>query len=108
MISYSVEKEYQGMVDAYEKAGGDRSVLLNKDVARLVIHENKVLSADGVEGIQIETKETKSGVDIYLLVEKGAWVVHCGGELQMWMYISSAKVSHCVVALPWLIWTSFC
>ncbi len=71
MISYSVEKEYQGMLDAYEKVGGDRSALLTKDVAKLVIHENKVLSADGVTGIKIETKETETGVNIYFLVEEG-------------------------------------
>jgi len=76
MISYSVTKEYQGMVDAYEKAGGDRSALLSKEVAKLVIHENKVLSADGIEGIKIETKEIKSGVNIYFLVEAGAKIKH--------------------------------
>ena len=85
MISYSVEKEYQGMLDAYEKAGGDRSALLSKDVAKLVIHENKVLSADGVTGIKIEAKETKNGVNIYFLVEEGAKIqrpVHlCFGVL---------------------------
>jgi len=72
MIGYSVEKEYQGMLDAYEKAGGDSSALLSKDVAKLVIHENKVLSADGVTGIKIEAKETETGVSIYFLVEEGA------------------------------------
>ena len=72
MISYSIEKEYQGLVDAYEKAGGDRSALLSKEVAKLVIHENKVLGVDGVRGIQIETKETETGVNIYFLVEEGA------------------------------------
>jgi Fe-S cluster assembly scaffold protein SufB len=71
MISYSVEKEYQGMLDAYEKAGGDRSALLTKDVAKLVIHQNKVLSADGVTGITIETKETETGVNIYFVVKEG-------------------------------------
>ncbi len=71
MISRSVEKEYEAMVDAYEKAGGERSSLLNKDVAKLVIHENRVLGADGVSGIKIETKETESGVNIYFLVEEG-------------------------------------
>ena len=76
MISYSVEKEYQGMLDAYEKAGGDRSALQSKDAARLVIHQNRVLSADGVNGIQIETKETKNGVNIDLLVKKGAKIPH--------------------------------
>jgi len=72
MISQSVEKEYQGMLDAYEKAGGDKSALKSKEVARLVIHKNKVLGSDGVKGLKIETRETKSGVDVHLLVEEGA------------------------------------
>jgi hypothetical protein len=76
MISYSIEKEYQGLVDAYEKAGGDRSALLSKEVAKLVIHENKVLGVDGVSGIQIETKETETGVNIYFLIEEGAKIQH--------------------------------
>jgi len=71
MISYSVEKEYQGLVDAYEKAGGDKSDLLSKEVAKLVIHENKVLGADEVSGIKIETKETETGVNVFLLIEEG-------------------------------------
>jgi len=85
MISYSVEKEYQEMVDAYEKAGGDKSALLGKDIARLVIHENKVLGADGADGIKIETEETETGVNVYLLVEEGVKIqrpVHlCFGVL---------------------------
>ncbi len=85
MISHSVEKEYQGLVDAYEKAGGNRDSLLNKDVAKLVIHENKVLGADAVNGIKIEAKETKTGVNVNFLVEEGAKIkrpVHlCFGVL---------------------------
>ena len=71
MISRSVEKEYEVMVDAYEKAGGNRTSLVSKDIAKLVIHQNKVLSAQEVDGIKIETKETESGVNIDFLVEKG-------------------------------------
>ena len=72
MIGYSVEKEYQGMIDAYEKAGGDKSALQSKDVAKLVIHENRVLSTDSVKGLKLETKETETGVNVNLLVEEGA------------------------------------
>ena len=72
MISQSVEKEYQGMLDAYEKAGGDKSALKSKDIARLVIHENRVLGSEDVKGLNIKTKETKTGVDVHLIVEEGA------------------------------------
>ena len=70
-MKISVEKEYQGMVDAYEKAGGDKNALIGKDIARLVIHENRVLSANEAKGIKMETKETETGVNVYLLVEEG-------------------------------------
>jgi hypothetical protein len=76
MIGYSVEKEYRELVNAYEKAGGDKSALLNKEVAKLVIHENKVLVADGVRGLQIKTRETANGVNIHFLVEKGVKIPH--------------------------------
>jgi Fe-S cluster assembly scaffold protein SufB len=75
MIS-SVEKEYQGMISAYENAGGDKRALQSKDTAKLVIHENRVLSADDVKGIKIETKETESGVKVNFTVEEGARIPH--------------------------------
>ncbi len=74
MTIYSVEKEYQGMIDAYEKAGGDKSVLQTKDVAKLVVHENRVLANDPIKGLKINTEETKSGVKVDLTVEKGTKV----------------------------------
>ena len=76
MISYSVEKEYEDMIDAYEKAGGDKKALSSKETAKLVVHKNKVLSADGADGIKIETKETETGVNLYLLVEEGVKIQH--------------------------------
>src|SRR4030042_7037581 len=72
MIRYSVEKEYQGVIDAYEKAGGDKRVLQTKDFAKLVVHENRVLANDPIKGLKIETKETESGVSVNLVVEEGA------------------------------------
>jgi Fe-S cluster assembly scaffold protein SufB len=85
MAIYSVEDARQGMIDAYEKAGGDMSVLQTKDVAKLVVHENKVLVSDDIKGLKIDTKETKSGVSVKLTVEKDAKIprpVHlCFGML---------------------------
>ena len=84
-MKISVEEEYQGMVDAYGKAGGDKNALLGKDIAKLVIHENRVLSNDGVKGIKVDTKETETGVNVSLVVEEGVKIpnpVHlCFGVL---------------------------
>jgi len=74
MISRLVEKEYQAMVDAYEKAGGDRSVLLSKDIASLVVHENKILSASEVEGVKLIGESQEHGIMAGLLIEEGCKV----------------------------------
>jgi len=74
MISRLVEKEYQAMLDAYEKAGGDRSVLLSKDIASLVVHENKVLGAGEVEGVKLIGESQENGIMARLLIEEGCKV----------------------------------
>ena len=80
-----VVKEYEVMLEAYDRAGGDLDALKSKEVGNLVIHKNKVLTANEVEGIKIETEETETGVNIFFLVEEGAKIkypVHlCFGVL---------------------------
>lgn len=72
MINYSIEKEYEEILEAYRKAGGDRKALLGEGTAHLVVHENKVLGQNSVEGIKLETRERKHGVEVNLLIEEGA------------------------------------
>jgi Fe-S cluster assembly scaffold protein SufB len=85
MLSRAIEKEYKGMIEAYGNAGGDKKSLSDKSIAKLVVHENKVLSADSVEGLKLDTKETETGVNVHLVIEKGVKVkkpVHlCFGVL---------------------------
>jgi hypothetical protein len=68
MVRYSVEKEYEGMIDAYQKAGGDKRALQSQDTAKLVVHENRVLANDGIKGLKIDTVETDSGVRVNFTV----------------------------------------
>jgi len=74
MIDYLVEKEYRGLVDAYERVGGDRSALLNNDVASLVVHENKILSATEIEGVKLTGESQEHGIMAGLLIEEGCKV----------------------------------
>ena len=80
-----VVKEYESLLEAYGRAGGNLDALENREVGNLVIHKNKVLSANEAEGIRLKTEETKSGVNIYFLVEEGVKIkypVHlCFGVL---------------------------
>ena len=72
----TTKEEYQEIVEAYAKAGGDKEALKSREVASLVIHENKVVNANEAKGIRIETEETETGVNIYFLVEEGAKIKH--------------------------------
>jgi uncharacterized protein len=71
-----VVKEYEAMLETYGKAGGNLDALKSKEVGNLVIHKNRVLSANEVKGIKMETEETETGVNIYFLVEEGAKIKH--------------------------------
>ena len=85
MISGSIEKEYREMVEAYGDAGGDKESLSDKGIAKLVIHENKVLSSDGLAGLHLDTTETESGVSINFVIDENTKIkkpVHlCFGVL---------------------------
>ena len=76
MVDYLIKKEYQGLIDAYEKAGGARSALLSKDVASLIVHENKVLGANEVQGVRLKYEAKENGIIAELLIEEGCKVKH--------------------------------
>ena len=71
MIHYLVEKEYQELVDAYEKVGGDKSALVSGDTASLVVQEDRVLSATEIEGVKLRAKTDEGFISAGLLIEEG-------------------------------------
>ncbi len=112
MTSKAIEKEYNALVDAYERAGGERSALSSKNTGRLVIHENKVLGKGNVPGIDLTTTETSTGVNVHLRIQDGARIARslhlCFGVLpkkglqEITMKVDSGRdsdvavVAHCV------------
>lgn len=78
-------QDYKYMLEAYAQAGGMPEVFKNSNIAHLVVHKNKVIGSHLVKGLVLEPEETESGVNIKLLVEKGAKIenpVHlCFGVL---------------------------
>jgi hypothetical protein len=63
--------DYKSMLNAYSQAGGTPEVFKDSKIAHLVVHENKVIGSHLVSGLVLEPKETASGVDVKLTVEKG-------------------------------------
>jgi Fe-S cluster assembly scaffold protein SufB len=80
-----IVKEYEAMLEAYGKAGGDQNALKTPEVASLLVHENKILSSNNVPGIKLDCKERENGIIANLLVEenrKTKYPIHlCFGVL---------------------------
>ncbi len=72
MLDYS--KEFEAIVDAYEKSGGDGKQLLDKAFASMVVSGNKVLATNSIPGVQIVGEEIENGVRAKIVVEPGTKV----------------------------------
>lgn len=68
-IDYS--KEFEMLVDAYEKSGGDGNVFNDDSGAFLLINKDKVVGANEVEGLKIETEEIENGIKARVTIAKG-------------------------------------
>ena len=63
-----ISKDYQMMLEAYQKAEGNPEVFSNSKVAHLVVHKNQVLGKHLVPGLEVEPTETKDGIDLKIRV----------------------------------------
>jgi len=73
------------LMKAYGEAGGDRAVLENKEIAHLVASGHAVLSMNSVEGLEVDARETMTGISARVTVREGVKIknpVHlCFGVL---------------------------
>ena len=73
------------LMKAYGEAGGDRAVLENKEIAHLVASGHAVLSMNSVEGLEVDARETATGISAKVTVREGVKIknpVHlCFGVL---------------------------
>ncbi len=83
ILGYS--KEFQAIVEAYKKAGGNENALKSENTGSLVINQNRVLGKNEVKGLHIKSKPAKNGVKFEVRVDKKAMIenaVHlCFGML---------------------------
>ncbi len=69
-------REFEAMLDAYEKAGGRPDVLQARRIASAVISANDVLAVNEIEGVTIEAEEQEHGVRARITVAPGTKVEH--------------------------------
>ncbi|MDK2864621.1 MAG: uncharacterized protein PWP37_813 [Thermotogota bacterium] len=85
-ITPDYSKEFQRIVDIYEKAGGKAENLLRGDVASVIISGNKVLGLNNVRGMAMESSVEGDAVLINLKVAEGAKILYpvhlCVGALE--------------------------
>ncbi len=77
--------DFEAILKAYEKSGGNPEFLRSEKVASLIISGNQVLGVNRIPGLQAEAETLPDGVKVHLLIEPGTKVenaVHlCFGVL---------------------------
>jgi len=68
--------EIDTILDALRETGEDRSVLEAPDTAYLVAEGNAVLSTRTVPGLEVDTRETATGIAATVLVREGVRIEH--------------------------------
>jgi len=56
---------------AYGEAGGDKAILENNEIAHLVADGHKLLSMHGVAGLEVDARETPTGISARVTVKEG-------------------------------------
>jgi Fe-S cluster assembly scaffold protein SufB len=62
MGRYAFMSELEELMKAYGESGGDKGILANNEIAHLVASGHKILSARGIEGLEVKAKETLTGI----------------------------------------------
>jgi hypothetical protein len=104
--------EIDNLMNAVAVAGGDRGILSNKDIAHLAASGHKILSANKVEGLEVDAKETLTGIKAKVTVLEGVkiknpvhlcfGVLHKRGTQKIKMDVrleknaSASFIAHCV------------
>jgi len=77
--------EFVAISQAYQAGGGDPASLLDDRFASLVVSHNRVLRSHSIPGVRIEGRQTPTGADAVITVDRGVTVaapVHlCFGVL---------------------------
>jgi len=66
-----MNNDYELMLKAYEQSGGERKIFTSSKFPHLLLKENKILSSSGIEGLELNIKETKTGIKGEIRAKKG-------------------------------------
>lgn len=66
-----VLKELDELMKAFGESGGDKAILENNEIAHLVASGHKLLSMKKVEGLEVDARETLTGISAKVVVNEG-------------------------------------
>jgi Fe-S cluster assembly scaffold protein SufB len=66
------DAELDALMRAFGEAGGDAAILADRETAHLVADGHKLLSTQSVEGLQVDARETLTGISAAVTVKEGA------------------------------------
>ncbi len=104
--------ELNELMAAFGEAGGDKGALADAETAHLVVSKRRVLSMRGVEGLEVKTRRTLSGISARVRVAEGVklqkpvhlcfGVLHKRGTQRILMDITLERnasahfIAHCI------------
>jgi len=66
--------ELDALMKAFGESGGDSGILANKEVAHFVVSGHSILSMQSVEGLEVNAKETLTGISASIRVREGTQI----------------------------------
>lgn len=63
--------EREALLNAFSLAGGEAAVLKNPQTAHLLVNGHKILSSHLVDGLDVEVRETPSGISAAISIQQG-------------------------------------
>ncbi len=67
-------QEFEALVRAYERAGGDPTALVNPRIASLVVSGSRVLGLNALPGLDMEVEELPDGIKAHITVRPGVTI----------------------------------
>ena len=104
--------ELDALMKAFGEAGGDKTIFENNEVAHLAADGHKLLSMKSIEGLEVDAKETLTGISAKITVKEGIriknpvhlcfGVLHKKGTQKIKMDVTLEKnssahfIAHCI------------
>ena len=104
--------ELDVLMKAFGEAGGDKAILENSEIAHLVASGHKLLSMKSVEGLEVDARETLTGISAKVTVKEGTkiknpvhlcfGILHKKGTQKIKMDVTLEKnssahfIAHCI------------